>query len=219
MEHQEPNPRYKDINGRIDGKRLLANIWFRPSATLKFILSNCPDKYVLGLIVLGGITRSVSRAFAQNGVHPSDSKIIAAITIGALSGWITTYCYTVALSAVGRLLGGNADSSQFRTVVAWAMVPSIGGLGLLALRYNLLRPDLINPATIAPYWTYIESIISFASILLIFWTVIIFLKGTSILQGFGLAKSFINMLLPGAVILVLIAAFTSFDRLFSSLLQ
>ncbi|RZK69632.1 MAG: hypothetical protein EOO85_22180, partial [Pedobacter sp.] len=163
--------------------RLLVNIWFRPSETLQFILSNCPDKYVLALIVLGGITRSVSRAFAQNGVHPSDSKIIAAITVGALSGWLTTYCYTVALSAVGRLLGGSADSGQFRTVVAWAMVPNIGELGLLALSYNLLRPDLINPANLAPYWNYIELAINFTTILLVFWTITICLKGISILQG------------------------------------
>ncbi len=219
MEFQEPSLGFKDADGQINGKRLLANIWFRPSVTLQFILKHCPDKYVLGLVVLGGITRSVSRVFAQNGVHPADSKIIIAITVGAFSGWLTTYCYSLALSGTGQLLGGSADSSQFRTVVAWAMVPSIGELGLLALRYNLSRPDLIDPAVIAPYWAYIEPATAFTSVLLVFWTITILLKRISMLQGFGLAKSFANMLLPGLVILALIAIFVGFSQLFSSLLQ
>ena len=111
MQTPELRPTAEEASSTISESQLLATIWFRPTATLQYVLQHCPDKYLVGPMVLGGIVRSLGRASTQNsGDKMSTAGVLLFATIArGLFGWITYYLYSVALSVTGRWLGGRAD--------------------------------------------------------------------------------------------------------------
>jgi hypothetical protein len=192
----------------VSEHNLLRKIWTVPLATLSFILAKCPDKHVTVLLILGGAVRALDRVVRQ---HDASKQVVAngitiGVILGALSGWLTYYCYAWGLSLTGSWLGGRATTDQLRTILAWALVPSVASLALLFPQVALLEDGSFR-REYGAYFTEGSSVLMLCwigQLVLNIWSVVILLKGIALVQGFGLGKSTLNMLLPGALIVLAI---------------
>jgi hypothetical protein len=200
---------YEGINKR----NLLTSIWRRPRATLVFILAKCPDNYISILFFLGGIARAVERAISQQRSDKMSvgAMLLLAIVVGSISGWITSSFYAWGMTIVGRWLGGKADNEKFNTVLAWAQVPSIAGLLLLWPTLVFLKDDSFCEVRLT-YPLLAHSVLPMlllAKVLLGSWSVIILLKGVTLIQEFSIARALANILLPGSLVVVFILLIAS----------
>jgi hypothetical protein len=203
---EEPETLPSDIND----DNLLLKIWLKPKDTLTHILKNYPDKYVTILLVLGGVVRAIDRASNKSmGDNMSTVAVLGvAIIFGGLFGWMTYYIYAWAMSVTGQWIKGESNSSQFRTIIAWALIPSICSLVLLGPELIVFGDDLfksepVNDSSLDGISWIIFGVIELT---LGIWTMIILVKGISLIQNFSIGKSILNMILPGLLILIPILA-------------
>jgi len=107
-------------------------IWNKPRMTIRAIIDSEPEKYVLILAILAGITRILAQAFGyymgssyMRDIVPLLVIIVASLLFGAASGLISLLISGAVLKWSGNLLGGQASAQEVRTAVAWSSVPSI----------------------------------------------------------------------------------------------
>lgn len=217
MESQVPTPDTADDTSAIGEDSLLGSIWLKPTATLQYILAHCPDKYVTGLLVLGGIARAIDRASQQNSgdKFSTVSLLLLAVTVGGLTGWITYYVYGWGMSATGRWLGGRASSEAFRTVLAWALVPTVVSLALVIPQAvifgdDLFRSEPVDTSAFAENARLAFGIVEFG---LAIWALVILVSGVRLLQGFSIGRALANILLPGLVIIGVLLVFVGLYKL------
>lgn len=200
----------------ITERSLLETIWYRPTETLGFILQFCPKKYVTPLLVLGGISRAIGRA-ADKGYGDTMelwAVLTLAIVLGGLFGWMGYYMYAWGMRVTGNWLNGKANTEQFRTVLAWSLVPAIGSLVLLIPELIIIGEDLFKsePDIYSNAIAYSYILFGILEMTLGIWSIVILVKGTSIIQKFSVWKSILNVFLPGIIIaapLILIALVAS----------
>lgn len=204
----------------VSRNNLLLKIWRHPQATLRFILAHCPSKYVTELLVLGGIVRAVDRVQQKGPGHMSvESALGLAILMGGLTGWITYYFYSWGLEVTGRWLGGRATATTFRTVIAWALVPTCLTLLTTALAYALQGDSYFQSAGDLEVTTatgLLVLLLGLLEVVLTVWAVVIFVKGTMLVQQFGAWRAIGNVVLPGAVLLTLLFGFMGLYSLLMS---
>ncbi|RZL13325.1 MAG: hypothetical protein EOO62_08440 [Hymenobacter sp.] len=198
-------------NGGVNRTNLFRKIWTKPQATLTYILANRVDEHVSMLFVLGGITRAVGRAITQ---YPTNKMggaltLILAIVGGSISGMITYTGYAWGMSLIGGWLGGKASSGQLKTVLGWALLPTIATLLLLIPTLAALSgeiPGLAGPLLFGP----LAMACALLQIGLGVWSTIILLTGVALVQEFTIGRSLANVLLPGVVLVGLILLIASF---------
>lgn len=191
-----------DKHEGITKPRLLVSIWRKPQATLAFILARCPDERISVLFLLGGVARALERAIVQqHGKMDAGTILLLAVVMGGISGWITSSLYTWGLAIVGRWLGGAASSERLKTVVAWTQVPVVAGLLLLWPALVFLKDASFLKLRLAyPLLTSsVLPILFVAKLVLGSWAVAILLQGITLVQGFGMGRALVNMLLPGVL--------------------
>jgi hypothetical protein len=198
----------KPDSAGVNEHNLLLKIWTVPQATLRFILARCPDRHLTVLLILGGAVRALDRVIGRHGAgkQVAANGLTIGIIFGTLSGWLTYYCYAWGLSLTGNWLGGRATTDQLRTVLAWALVPSVASLALLLPQVAVLE-DASFRREYGAYFIDGSSVLLLCQIgqlALSIWSVVILLKGIALVQGFGMGKSVLNMLLPGTLIVVII---------------
>ena len=181
----------------------LIAFWLRPISTLRHVLVHCPDKHVSVLLALGGVVRVVNRLLSAGQVNQlfgPDSNGLP-FAIGALSGWLTLYVYAWGLSITGDWLGGQATTDTCKTVVAWALLPSIATLLLLGPEKLLFDQHLLG----FPTWAHwLETFLLLARLGCTAWSVITLVNGIRLAQQFGLVRAVVNVLLPGVTVLLFI---------------
>lgn len=195
-----------EADNGINENNLLLKIWVKPKATLIYILENCPNKFIIPLMILGGITRSIDRASAQNmGDKQSTFFILMiAIIVGGMFGWLSYYFYAWLLKVTGKWLGGIAEFEDFRTVIAWSLIPSICTLVLLVPELIIFGDDIFKSELSDPnlFSTLMLMVFGLLELTLGIWTLIIFIKGVALIQKFNIGKAILNMILPVFVILI-----------------
>lgn len=195
-----------EADNGINENNLLLKIWVKPKATLTYILENCPNKFIIPLMILGGITRSIDRASAQNMGDKQSTFFILMIAIiaGGMFGWLSYYFYAWLLKVTGKWLGGIAEFEDFRTVIAWSLVPSICTLLLLVPELIIFGDDIFKSELSDPnvFSTLMLMVFGLLELTLGIWTLIIFIKGVTLIQKFNIGKAILNMILPVFVILI-----------------
>lgn len=191
--------------GFNDGN-LVFKIWFEPKATLQYILSNCPDQYVLLLFSLGGISRSINRVSNKGmGDNMSTASIlIISIIAGGLFGWLSYYLYAWVLEVTGKWLNGNATFSQFKTILAWSSVPIATSLLLLIPELYIFGDNFFKSEVYSYEWNSTLFLLIFAIIemILSIWSLVILIKGIGLVQNFTIGKSILNAILPAFLIFI-----------------
>ncbi|MDO7884952.1 YIP1 family protein [Hymenobacter cheonanensis] len=192
----------------ITERTLFLKIWRHPTATLGFILANCPGAYVTQLLVLGGIARAVGR-IKPSQVHDASSAgnaLLLAALLGGAFGWVTYYFYAWGLSLCGQWMGGRATADTLKTVLAWALVPTIVSLAPMCLVLDIssgdsFRREVIDLPLSNETLLYALSGLELG---LAVWTFCIFLSGIRLVQGFAVGRAVLNMVLPGATLVLFV---------------
>ena len=197
-------------NIRINKRNLFINLWLHPKTTLRFILTNCPNAHVTQLLMLGGIARAVGRIDYERPHDASSisSALLLAVLVGGLFGWFTYYAYAWGLSLSGQWLGGRASFNVCKTVIAWALVPTIVSLVPMLLVLDMhgddsFRREVVRISLSNETLTYLLVILE---LILAVWAVSILLVGVRLVQGFSMVRAVANILFPGVAILVLIGS-------------
>jgi len=213
---EEENNIIDQENKTVNESKLIFEIWIKPTQTLKYILNSCPEKYVTLFIVLGGVSKAISKASEKNAGDNMSTMLVLTYAIigGALFGWISYYIYAFFLSITGKWINGKAEPNQFRTVLAWASVPTLSSLillmpELLIFGDDLFRSELSNSDLL---YQILYSTFVLIELVLGIWTLVISVKGISIIQEFGIGKSILNLFLPalllmGAVLIIILAVY------------
>lgn len=190
----------------IQENTLIETIWLKPSQTLKFILERCPNKYVTGFLVLGGVSRAIDSAANKGMGDDLDTWLVLTISIiaGGLFGWISYYIYAWAMSETGKWLKGKANSEKFRTILAWSLVPTIVSLllifpELIIFGDDLFKSEISNNSTVLSY-SYI--FFGLLELILGIWSLVILVKGIAIVQDFTIGKSILNLIFPALIFIV-----------------
>nr|WKN34196.1 Yip1 family protein [Tunicatimonas sp. TK19036] len=204
MEEVRDNIQYEESS--VNESNLFISIWTKPTQTLAYILKHCPEKYVMPLLILGGIVRAIGRATMKDmgDKMPTIGVLAMAIIFGGALGWITYYIYAWGMSATGKWLKGNAEPSEFRTIIAWALVPTVCSLILLVPELMIFGDDLFRSqiSNTSTFYSIMWSVFGVLEIILGIWTMVILIKGISLIQKFNTGKSVLNMILPGLVIII-----------------
>ncbi|OIQ27225.1 MAG: hypothetical protein BM564_13100 [Bacteroidetes bacterium MedPE-SWsnd-G2] len=202
----------------IDTNRLIYSLIIHPKATLQYILEKCPSKYVFPLLLIGGIANVFQQA-SENGKGDHSSLeviVISSIIAGAIFGWIGYFIFAWALSVTGKWMGGKANFEEFKTVLAWAQIPSIFYLILIVPQILIFGLDLFKTEFSQESEVKDIIILGFALIELGLglWSLVISVIGIKIIQGFNTVKAIVNLIMPFLTFIGLIAflvfLFTSF---------
>ncbi|AMM50318.1 hypothetical protein TH61_02780 [Rufibacter sp. DG15C] len=190
----------------IDRENILVSIWLSPTDTLQYILRYCPHQHLTILFILGGIVRAIDRASAQNAGDrlPTYAVILFSVAGGALFGWMFYYLYAWALRVTGGWLGGKAKLYEFRTVLAWSLVPSIASLFLLLPEILIFEDDVFKSSSseASTFHSTMWIVFGAMQLTLNIWTFVILVNGISIIQNFSSARATFNAILPGLVLFV-----------------
>jgi hypothetical protein len=181
---------------------LFAKIWLKPTATLTYILKNCPEKYMMILFIIGGTINAIEQAIERSYITemPLLALLLIAAFAGAVLGWMGYFFYAWVLSWAGNWIGGKAEPSKFRTIIAWSLVPIISSSlltlpGTIYVQYNMVFSD--NYDIILSVVAIINGLLQ---IVFGIWSLIITVQGIRIVQNFSQGKAIVNLFLPGLVI-------------------
>jgi hypothetical protein len=213
---EEPGP---DINE----DRLLKTIWLQPRHTIRFILKHCPDKYLWGLLVLGGIAGSLGN-LAENGLLMNLTgfvAFIATVALGGIFGPLFNLIFAGLIRMTGRWIKGQADFSQILIVVAWSLVPSIASMVFFLARWVYFGNDIFlgNTDLSSIFNDFFITFTSLADLALSVWSLVILIVGLSEVQHFGIGRAILNLILVFVFIVIVfgVFAFLIGDLLFNAI--
>lgn len=187
-------------------KDMFFSIWTKPTETFAYIFKNCPTKYVNAIISWYGVANALAINLLVLLYHTHFSFILIIIVSlsGWLFGWISVYISSLLMSWSGGWIGGRAGMDQFITVSAWSLVPSICATFPLAVQAivfeNHATPmEAGNQNTMSIFLYYLMVALRIG---LDTWSLVIFVKGTAVLQKFNYRRAVLNMILASLVILI-----------------
>ena len=195
---------------------IFTKIWTSPGKIFKRINDEKYNKYVVILLALSGISRSLYQASAKNlGDNMSIWEIFGiCIIAGGALGSIVYYIYAVLICWTGKLLKGEGDTKSILNIMAYAMIPSIIALVFLIPQISVYGSeifksdgDIISAGVIANIFVYLSSFLEFT---LGIWTVALCIIGISEVQKVSIGKSILNILLPGLLIIASISIIVLF---------
>lgn len=127
----------------------LTSIWFKPRHTIREILADDPNLYVLPIICFSGIASSLNRASVQNlGDQFSFSTILLACAlVGPLGGLFSMWMWSHLVHWTGKWMGGQADRLTLRTAMAWALVPLATSLVIWMIQVATFQEEMFMKET------------------------------------------------------------------------
>ena len=123
--------------------------WFSPRATIRRIVdTEMPPSWWPAVALASIVAASMSLGFDADGsVSASRSFMPVCLAILQTIGPVLVGPYIYAF--VGERLGGQADPSEIRPAVAWALVP-LAVLGLCWIPVALMHGDATDPSIEVP---------------------------------------------------------------------
>lgn len=186
-------------------KDMFFTILTKPTKTFTYIFKYCPTKYVNAIINRYGVANAlaINLLFLLNHTRFSILWICIIALLGWLFTWLWVYICSSLMSWSGRWIGGHADMDEFITVSSWSYIPAIVSVFPLAVQTILFGRDSIDMTENQNLLiTFLFYLLQAARFVLTIWSLVIFVKGTSVLQEFNYRKAILNVILAALVILV-----------------
>lgn len=188
------------------------SIWTQPRDTIQQIVDEDPKHMVLLLAILPTLIQWFCFVGISilNGMPLAIVPLAINLVVGLIFSIVFLYINGAVTRWTGKGLGGQASSVNIRAAMAWSMVP-----GIWILSFVFLSIDLLSLLDLAGFqlegWIDIISyfvpigyaVIGIAAVL---WSIIIYLKMLSQVQGFSIWKALRNMLMSGLILAVLATA-------------
>jgi hypothetical protein len=190
-------------------------IWGEPRATFRRIVEIDPGYLVLPLAAASGIAPMLGYVPIAIRAAPAYSIYAAGVAVLLVCGLFSVarlYVESWLLVASGEWLGGTADRTEIRTVLAWSSVPSVAAQCLLGVPL-LLLPRLDPVSFEDPgFWMMVLGVLLAQNFVvgavLHVWSLVILCKGLGEMQGFSAWKGLLNLVLSrllGVLFLLLLA--------------
>jgi len=194
---EEPGP-------DISEEHLFRTIWLHPRHTYRFIFKNCPEKYVWGLLIVGGVAGSLGNSTEYSGLTGVTGflLLVLSVAIGGILGPVANLIFAALLRRTAIWLNGTADYSKVLTVLAWSLVPTVAGVVFFLARWLYFGNDIFqgNTDLSTSLSDIIYTVISAGETILWIWSLVIMVIGLSEANGFGIGRAIANVLLASFVI-------------------
>ncbi|RMH14511.1 MAG: hypothetical protein D6701_11215 [Gemmatimonadetes bacterium] len=172
----------------------LAEIWFAPRTTVRWVVRHDPNYLVIPLAVVAGVAGGVWNAVGL-GLGPGGTFLLASAAglMGGAWGVASLYLTGWALRVTGRWLGGQATPEEMRAAIAWGGVPAATALVLFvpALAADTLLSGGAQLAALAS--------IGVAQMVLGVWSLVTLTAAIAEVQRFSAMRAFVNLALPGVL--------------------
>ena len=189
-------------------KETFIGLFKKPREVFQSTIDNKLDKYQVLLLILGGISNALGKAIGSGN---SDSlglfgTLIVCIIAGTLFGWLGVYIMSGLLSFTGKWINGRARTNDILNIVSYASVPMIFTIVidiiyLFTFGGNLFQKN-INLYVLG-LTSYLIYIVGFIIILVLGIYYLVFLIiGLSVVQGFSIGKSLLNLLFAALIIVI-----------------
>lgn len=184
------------------------SVWTQPRATIQQVVETNPERWVLLLAAISGISGVLDRASMQSlgDKVALPMIIVVAILAGSIGGIIYLYAGAGLLRWTGNWIGGTASSPHIRAALAWSNVPLAYGLLVWTAEIAIFGAELFTTET--PRMNANESLIvlmiGFAVIEIVLgvWAIVLVCKTLGQVQGFSAWKALGNLLLALLIVVV-----------------
>lgn len=117
------------------------DIWFRPRATIRWLIRERPGHRVFLISTLLGVVH-----MSDLPVIDSPAKAVSVLfAVVVLNGWLATLVTAAVLTGFGRLMDGTGNYFEVLTAYCWGSAPStllLGGFALFLFDLDALDPTL-----------------------------------------------------------------------------
>ena len=178
-------------------------MWTRPRATIQQIVSSDPQKHILTLAAIGGISQALDRASMRNLGDEHDLGFILAVSLigGPIAGVMSLYLFGALLKWTGGWLGGAGSFINIRAAMAWSYVPLIWALLLWVPQLVIFGKDLFSSDTPnIDQSPFVMLGFGLLAIIVAIWTIVVFLKALGQVQGFSAWRALGNTLAAAFVV-------------------
>jgi hypothetical protein len=190
------------------------SMWMQPRATIQQIVDSNPERLVLVLAAIAGISRVLNRASLKSLGDIIEWPLIFLIAaiLGPVAGIIGLYIGGALIHWTGKWIGGKGSPENIRAAIAWSSIPVIWALLLWIPEFALFGEELFTtkmPTILAsPSLTLLLFGFGIIELVIGIWTIVVSLKCIGQVQGFSAWKALGNMALSALVILIPIILFT-----------
>ncbi|MEL7221866.1 MAG: Yip1 family protein [Bacteroidota bacterium] len=187
---------------------IFTKIWFSPRRIFQYIHANKYDEFVTPLLIIAGIFKAFDRAIYQNMGDQYSLMIIVILcfVIGGTLGALSIYFYALLLSWTGKWIKGKADSTEILRIIAYALIPSLVSLILLAPQILTFGIELFQSSETIVISSEIFNLFLFGltiiQLIMILFSIVFMAVGLSVAQKFSVGKAILNMILSILVVIV-----------------
>ncbi len=184
------------------------NIWFHPKETIRNIVDTNPAQSLILLATLGGISQSLSSASSLGlGKMLSGGEIFMfAVFSGPLSGFFYLFVIGWLLHQVLMRMGGEAQITETRAVLAWSWVPLVSTLPLWGVKFILFREEFFQIekpfVESQPVLSFLDGLIYFVDFGLVIWTMVILIAGLAEVHKTPVGKTLGAFIVMNLIVLI-----------------
>jgi len=196
------------------------NPWLRilsqPRPTIRHIIENNPEKYIYLIAALQGIQHAFDQARERNMADQFSAPMLLVFLFifGPFFGWLGLIPGSYLLKFTGKFLGGKARLIEIRSAMAWAAVPIVFNLLLIAVQLATVGFDVFSEVLDLENLSFSQWIF-FQPVLLVevaagVWSLYLFFVTNSEVQGYSVTRAVISgvislLLVSLPLVLVLLA--------------
>ena len=185
-------------------------IWTQPRQTFRELIDQGPTQMIVVLAALHGLVTMIDRVSSRDAgdVLPLPAVFLLCLVIGPVTGILTLYIGAFIFRWTGRWLGGQGNSGDLRTGLAWAGLPVIASLPVWGLLALMIGPTLFTSAstiaTLAPWQTIVVTLLGLVILALGLWSTVLIVLGIAEAHRFSIWRAVSTLVLP---LVLLIAVF------------
>ena len=183
-------------------------MWTSPRETIQSIVDADPERSVLLLASLVGISQALDKASIKNSADTLPLPMIFTIAIGGIvSGVIGLYIFGFLLKHASSWLGGKTNGEKVRAAIAWSNVPIVWALLLWVPQLAIFGKELFS-ATTPRMEAHPFLVLGFATveITISIWALVLLCKTTGQVSGFSAWRGLGACLIAVTLIIVPIFA-------------
>ena len=182
------------------------SIWTNPRDTIQQIVDEDPTDMVLLLAILPTLIQWFSYVIIS--MFNAMPLAIVPLGISLVVGLISSIAFFYLNGAVTRWTGtwfdGEASAVNIRAAIAWSMVPAISILSFMLLGLALFGLIGLTGYQAAgrmdALFSSAQTVLAIIFVATVLWSIIIYLKMLSQVQGFSIWKALGNMLVSGLIL-------------------
>ena len=184
-------------------------IWTEPRATIAQIVAHQPNRslWLLGAIYGFCSLMNLFQAAEIGEVMKTGPALILVILLAPIWGYVNFSVWSWFVRWVGKCLKGQGSFAALRAAYAWSAVPLIVNVPLWLLMVVLFGHQLFLNFSDSYLFTNSQRLVIFlfliTKVIVSIWSLVIYLNALAEVQKFSILKAIFNVLLTGALLVVL----------------